>query len=130
MSEDNVIDVQIVGEKYVKNFSEDGFWEKVSKVFKSAGLEVIYKAAQLYYVMKKPGVPIHIKAAIMATLGYFILPFDIIPDFIPVAGYSDDLAAIGAALVMANFYVDENVKMQAREIIDKFFGAGTSNNLD
>ncbi|MBQ3346720.1 MAG: DUF1232 domain-containing protein [Synergistaceae bacterium] len=116
--------------KYSKDYSDDSFWEKVKGVLKSAGLPLIYKAFQLYYVMKRPDCPIHIKAAIVATLGYFISPIDLIPDFVPFVGFSDDLAAIVAALVMAQMYVDENVKRQAREAIDNIFGAGTSEGLD
>lgn len=122
--------VDDIDPKYAKDFSDDSFWEKVKGVLKSAGLPLIYKAFQLYYVMMRPDCPIHIKAAIVATLGYFISPIDLIPDFVPFVGFSDDLAAIVAALVMAQMYVDENVKRQAREAIDNIFGAGTSEGLD
>lgn len=116
--------------KYAKDFSEEGFWDKITGVIKSAGLEVIYKALQLYYAMCRPDCPIYIKGVIVAALGYFILPIDLIPDFIPVVGFSDDLAAIGVALVTANAYVDEEVKRQARAKIDDLFGAGTSRELE
>lgn len=116
--------------KYAKDYSDDSFWEKVKGVLKSAGLPLIYKAFQLYYVMKKPDCPMHIKAAIVMTLGYFISPIDAIPDFIPFVGFSDDLGAIIIALVLAQMYVDEEVKRQAREAIDNLFGPGTSEGLD
>ena len=116
--------------KYAKDYSDDSFWEKVKGVLKSAGLPLIYKAFQLYYVMKKPDCPMHIKAAIVMTLGYFISPIDAIPDFIPFVGFSDDLGAIIIALVLAQMYVDEEVKRQAREAIDNLFGPGTSEDLD
>ena len=38
--------------------------------------------------------------------------------------------AVGAALVLAQMYVDEGVKRQARAKIDDIFGAGTSRELD
>ena len=116
--------------KYAKDYSDDSFWEKVKGVLKTAGLPLIYKAFQLYYVMKKPDCPMHIKAAIVMTLGYFISPIDVIPDFIPFVGFSDDLGAIIAALVLAAMYVDEEVKRLAREAIDNLFGPGTSEGLD
>ena len=130
----DVIDVEIVDEKldpkYAKNYSENDFWTKIKGVLKSAGRVLIYKALQLYYVMQKSDCPAYIKAAILAALGYFILPIDVIPDVIPVVGFSDDLAAIGAALVMAQSYVDEDVKKQAKNTLDNIFGAGTSDGLD
>lgn len=116
--------------KYSKDYSEDSFWDKIKTVLKKAGLPLIYKALQLYYVMQRPDCPAGIKAAIIVTLGYFISPIDFIPDFIPIVGFTDDLAAVVAALVMAQMYVDEEVKRLAREAIDRIFGAGTSDELD
>ena len=116
--------------KYKSEYSEESFWSKITSVIKSAGLEIIYKALQLCYAMQNPDCPIHIKAAIVAALGYFISPIDLIPDFIPVIGFTDDLAAIGSAIVMAHAFIDENVKRQAREMIDYLFGVGTSLGLD
>ncbi|MBQ7561335.1 MAG: DUF1232 domain-containing protein [Synergistaceae bacterium] len=122
--------VDDIDPKYAKNYSDSSFWDKVKSVIKSAGLPLIYKAFQLYYVMQRPDCPMHIKAAIVATLGYFISPIDLIPDFIPFVGFTDDLGAIVAALILAQMYVDENVKRQAREAIDNLFGKGTSDGLD
>lgn len=116
--------------KYSKDYSEESFWDKIKTVLKKAGLPLIYKALQLYYVMQRPDCPAGIKAAIIVTLGYFISPIDFIPDFIPIVGFTDDLAAVVAALVMAQMYVDEEVKRLAREAIDRIFGAGTSDELD
>ena len=119
-----------VDPKYQEEYSEDSFWEKIKGVLKTAGLPLIYKALQLYYVMLKPECPMHIKAAIVGALGYFISPIDLIPDIIPVVGFTDDLGAIVAALMLAQMYVDEEVKRKARETIDNIFGKGTSDGLD
>ena len=116
--------------KYSKYYSEDAFWKKIKDVIVSAGLELVYKAAQLFFVLSKPECPMHIKAAIVGALGYFIFPLDVIPDFTPVVGYSDDLATITTGLVMAQMYVDDEVKHQAKQAIDKIFGEGTSAGLD
>ena len=37
-------------------------------------------------------------AAIVAALLYFINPFDIVPDFIPLVGYLDDAVVVGACI--------------------------------
>ena len=116
--------------KYSKDYSEDSFWDKIVSSVKSAGLELIYKALQLYYAMDNPNCPMTVKAGIIAALGYFISPIDLIPDFIPVVGFTDDLAAVGAAIVMAHMYIDDEVKRKARAKIDDIFGAGTSTELE
>ena len=80
--------------------------------------------------MQNPECPFYIKGVIIAALGYFISPIDLIPDFIPVVGFTDDLAAIGAIILMAHAFIDEDVKRQAREMINYLFGEGTSQGLD
>ena len=76
-----------------------------------------------------PACPLAIKGTIYAALGYFILPVDLIPDFIPVVGYSDDLLAVGAALTMAHMYIDDNVMLQAKNKMRDFFGDGILSEL-
>lgn len=126
----NSEEIEHLDPKYTDEYSEEEFWKKIKSVLKSAGLTAIYKALQLYYVMLKPECPMHIKAAIITTLGYFISPIDLIPDAIPVVGFSDDIMAISSALIWAQCYVDEEVKRNAKAIIDKFFGHGTSDELN
>ena len=131
MSEKNTtIDMEFDGKKftaaevdsYAKNYSDENFFDKVTGVIKKAGLGLIYKALQLYYVAQRPDCPMKIKAAVLAPLGYFISPIDAIPDMIPVFGYTDDAAIIAAALLVAQFYINDDVKRKAREKIESLFG--------
>lgn len=109
-------------ESYAGNYSDESFFGKVTGVFKKAGLNLIYKALQLYYVAQRPDCPLKIKAAVYAPLGYFISPIDAIPDITPFIGYTDDAAVIAAALVIAQFYINDDVKRKAREKIESLFG--------
>ena len=92
---------------------------KIKKVLIKAGLELIYKVLQLWYVLQKPEVPYPIKATIVGALMYFILPVDSIPDFLP-GGFVDDMAAIAFSLSMATLYVDEEVNEKARKKLIEF----------
>jgi uncharacterized membrane protein YkvA (DUF1232 family) len=47
-------------------------------------------------------VPWNVIAAVTVAVIYFISPIDVIPDFIPVVGYLDDLAVLKLALEFAN----------------------------
>ena len=60
---------------------------------------------------------------IYGTLAYFVLPMDAVPDAIPVAGFTDDLGALAAALGVVAIHVTEDVKRMAAQRISEWFGA-------
>ena len=86
-------------EKYQENYSESGLQRKLSSVARWAGAKVVYAVLLLYYVLRNPNVSKADKSKIYGALGYFILPTDLILDFIPLAGYTDDMAAIMLSLI-------------------------------
>lgn len=104
------------------NFDDESFWEKLKNFAKAAGREVIEKALWLYYAAQQPETPMWAKTVIYSALAYFIMPLDAIPDPIPVVGYTDDLGAIGAALVTCAAYVNEKVKDLASAKLRDWFG--------
>ncbi|AXY00920.1 DUF1232 domain-containing protein [Vibrio alfacsensis] len=95
--------------------STSDFWEKITHGFKKMGGEVAILAITLWLVMTDPKTPISIKITIGSALAYLIMPVDMIPDFIPVTGYADDLAALSAAATAAGTSITEEHKTQARE---------------
>ena len=52
-------------------------------------------------LLRDPGVPRRKKLLLVALAGYLALPFDLVPDFIPVAGQLDDVLIV--ALVLRSF---------------------------
>jgi uncharacterized membrane protein YkvA (DUF1232 family) len=52
----------------------------------------------LYKAYLDPRVPWYVKILILLLLGYFISPIDLIPDFIPIIGYLDDLLIISLTI--------------------------------
>lgn len=79
------------------------------------GAKVLYPALQLYYLLQSKEVPVKAKTLIIGALGYLILPADLIPDFIPAMGFTDDLTAIFLALRAVSKYLTPEIKEQARK---------------
>ena len=117
-------------EKYQGNYSESGFWSKVKKVALKAGAKVIYVALILYYELADPNVSPKEKAIIIGALGYFILPLDLIPDAIPVLGFSDDLAALVAAYGYVKGHLTPAVKLRARKKLCEWFDIDDGTSLE
>ena len=91
------------------------------KVAKSAGVKVVYAALLLYYVMKNPATPKADRLKIIGALGYLILPMDLIPDFVPAVGFTDDLAALIWGIYSVSKNITPEVKLQAKERLGTWF---------
>lgn len=109
-------------DKASKNYSDEKFWDKLKKFAKKAGASVVYAVLLLYFTLQKPQVPAKAKAIIIGALGYFILPFDLIPDIAVGLGYTDDLGALGVALLQVAMYIDDDIKQKAKEKLKDWFG--------
>lgn len=109
-------------ERYQEHYSEPKLAGKLSKVAKKAGQKIVYAALLLYYVLKSPVVTKGDKTKIVGALGYFILPLDILPDFIPVVGFTDDLSAILLALHAVWKNITPEIKAMAAAKASELFG--------
>ncbi|MGN0030046.1 MAG: YkvA family protein [Marinilabiliaceae bacterium] len=98
---------------YGGNYSEGGFWSVLGKV----GKKVAKPALTLFYVLKEDSTPTRIKTLIIGALGYLILPVDLIPDFIPVVGWTDDLAALAAVIKMVSGYITPEIERKVKETV-------------
>ena len=117
-------------EKYEDKYSESGLWDKIRKNIAKIGVKVIYQALLLYYVAQSPNCPSKIKAGIIGALGYLISPIDLIPDIMPGIGYADDAAAIATAVALAQIYITDEIKEQAKAKIADLLGEDVLENLD
>ena len=116
-------------QKYEQHYNESSFLDKVTKYGKLIGINALYKAVQLWFVMQKPDVPATTKAVIMGALGYLIAPLDFLPDLMPVLGYTDDFVAITFALIKVQGYIDEEVERKSKKLLTKIFGEESVSNL-
>ena len=75
---------------------KSGFWENWKKRAFSLKKEVY----ALYLVCKDPGTPWLAKTLAALVAAYALCPIDLIPDFIPVLGYLDDLILIPLGIML------------------------------
>lgn len=108
-------------DKYEVNYSEPSFWEKIGKVAQNLGADVIYIALILFYALQSPSTPKWAKTVIIGALGYFISAIDIIPDFTPGVGYTDDVAVMIFAIGAIAMSINEEIKNQARNKLRDWF---------
>lgn len=108
--------------KLSEQYSEESFWDKIKKFGKKAGYKVVYAALLLFFCMKDGKVPKWAKTVIIGSLAYFISPMDAIPDVVPVAGFTDDLGSLVAALGIVAVYINDEMKEKAKAKLADWFG--------
>lgn len=118
---ENITNDIIEQKKYNSYYSTKGFWTKITKHYKHAGIKIIELALSLYYSLRDSDTPNWAKSIIIGALGYFILPLDILPDFVPIVGFTDDIATITLALATVAIYIKDDHRVKAKQIVIKLF---------
>jgi uncharacterized membrane protein YkvA (DUF1232 family) len=103
-------------------YSGPRLWKALSKATRLAGEKTLITALTLFYCLQDKDTPPKAKAVIVGALGYFILPTDLIPDFLPGIGYGDDMSALVIALGTVTAYIKDEHKAKAGERFDKLLG--------
>ena len=106
---------------YASKFTQKDFVEKISRIAKRAGAKLVYAALILYYTLQSDKVSKADKAIIIGALGYMISPLDVIPDAIPIAGLTDDLAVLLYVLKKVWTGIDPEIIEKAKGKLSKWF---------
>ncbi len=106
---------------YSGKFSQSDFVEKIARIAKRAGAKLVYAALILYYTLQSDKISKTNKAMIIGALGYMISPLDVVPDAIPIAGLSDDLAVLLFVLKKVWTDIDPDIQIKAKERLSKWF---------
>jgi uncharacterized membrane protein YkvA (DUF1232 family) len=78
----------------------------------------------LYLACRDPRVPWYAKALAAAVVAYALSPIDLIPDFVPVLGYLDDLLLVPLGLALALRLIPAPVMAECRREATARLGAG------
>jgi uncharacterized membrane protein YkvA (DUF1232 family) len=78
----------------------------------------------LYLAVRDPRVPWYAKAVAAGVVAYAISPIDLIPDFVPVLGYLDDVVLVPLGIVLALRLIPAPVMADCRARADRAMAAG------
>ncbi len=96
---------------------EDNF----RRVLTKAGRIIAQPALEALEIILDKSTPQQVRLSMIAALTYLIVPIDLIPDFIPASGFSDDLVAITAVISLWSNYNTTQIKQKARQKLDLWF---------
>jgi uncharacterized membrane protein YkvA (DUF1232 family) len=93
------------------------FWGKFKRV--AARLPFAEDLLSAYYCAFDRQTPRHVQAALLGAIAYFILPFDFIPDMLPVLGFTDDAAVLATAIRLVSAHITPDHREAARNRLQR-----------
>ena len=93
------------------------FWRKLKGAV--ADLPFAEDLLAAYYCAFDRQTPLHVKAVLLGAIAYFILPFDFIPDMLPVLGFTDDAAVLATAIRMVATHIKPEHRDAARAALKR-----------
>ncbi|WGD52553.1 YkvA family protein [Bradyrhizobium sp. CB1650] len=88
------------------------FWRKLKRVV--ARLPFAEDLLAAYYCAFDRQTPRHVQASLLGALAYFILPFDFVPDVMPMLGFTDDAAVLATAIRLVASHITNEHREAAR----------------
>ena len=93
------------------------FWPKFKKF--AAKLPLAEDFAAAYYCATDKSTPLKVRGTLLAALAYFIMPIDLVPDFLVFVVFTDDIAVLTAALTMVQSNITDEHRKQAQKAISE-----------
>ena len=93
----------------------------LKKILLRAGRALAQPALEGYELLMDSSTPPKVRISIIGALTYLIIPVDLIPDFIPASGFSDDLVALTAVISLWQHHITPEMKFRAKCKLDKWF---------
>jgi len=93
------------------------FWRKLKRV--AVKLPFAEDLLAAYYCAFDKETPRHVQAALLGAVAYFILPFDFVPDMLPVLGFTDDAAVLATALRLVASHITDDHREAARAALKR-----------
>jgi uncharacterized membrane protein YkvA (DUF1232 family) len=98
------------------------FWVKLKRVGRQ--LPFVEDLLAAYYCATDPATPKRVKLVLVGALAYFVLPADVVPDFLPLLGFADDAAMLAAAIAQVAGAITDSHRGKAREALKDEAGWG------
>ena len=92
-----------------------GFWSKARRV--ASRLPFAEDLLAAYYCAFDRHSPMQVRAALLGALAYFVMPFDVMPDVMPLIGFTDDAAVLAAAIRMVAAHLRPEHREAARRAL-------------
>jgi uncharacterized membrane protein YkvA (DUF1232 family) len=91
------------------------FWPKLRRF--AARLPFAEDLLAAYFCAFDRSTPRRVQFALIGALAYFVLPFDFIPDMLPLVGFTDDAAVLATAIRLVAVHISPRHREAARRVL-------------
>ena len=106
--------------QYIDFYDELELFSMLKVAGKKLGSQVILYALIMVTLIGDSKIPMKVRLVFMAAIGYLILPTDIVADFLPVIGFTDDIAFLTYVVSSASEYITPEVRDRAKDKMEKW----------
>ena len=93
------------------------FWRKLKR--EVASVPFLEDVLTAHYCAFDRNTPVHVKAVLIGAIAYFVMPDDLIPDYLPIIGYADDAAVLGMAIKLMSSHIKPEHREAARHMVTR-----------
>lgn len=93
----------------------------LARLLRRAGRTIARPALECYEMLVDRATPHQARLTALAALTYLMVPLDLIPDFLPAAGFSDDMVALTALLGLCSRHITPTIRTRAKDRLDRWF---------
>ena len=116
---DSVVDAEVIDSSVI----DEG---NLRRLLRKAGRGVARPALEVLELLMDPATPPKARLTLLAALTYLVMPADLVPDFLPIAGFSDDLVALTAVIGLWRHHLTDDIRLRAQRKLDRWFPPGQS----
>lgn len=91
------------------------FWRSLKRVARQAPFA--HDLAAAFYCARDPATPLKVRMILFGALGYFILPVDAVSDFLPLVGFTDDIAVLTLAIATVTTAIRPEHRQRAEQAL-------------
>lgn len=92
----------------------------IRQLLRRAGRVVARPALECLELLLDGSTPHAVRLTMLAAMTYLLVPTDLIPDFLPIVGFSDDVVALTALLGIFRSHVTEEIRQRAQRRLDRW----------
>lgn len=93
----------------------------LARLLRRAGRTIARPALECYEMVVDGATPHQARLTVLAALTYLMVPLDLIPDFLPAAGFTDDMVALTALLGLCSRHITPAIRSRAKDKLERWF---------